>query len=148
VFVVGLVLSILLPLLAVAAVLVLVLRRKAASRRAELQRVLDTEPALRGPESAVYRGSTGGYPKVLGNGLIVLTAQRLLFRKLVGIGIDVALADVTGVRTQKVFNGGVVGNRVHLVVSTRHGEVGYFVKDNDAWLAAINAALAPDTLPG
>ena len=147
-FVVGLVLSIVLPLLAVAAVLLVVLRRKATSRRAELQHILDTEPALRGPESGIYRGSTGGYPKVLGNGLIVLTAQRLLFRKLVGVGIDVALRDVTGVRTQKVFNGGVVGNRMHLVVSTRTGDVGYFVNDNEAWTAAINAALSPDRLPG
>ena len=55
---------------------------------------------------------------------------------------------ITGVRTQKVFNGGVVGNRMHLVVSTRTGDVGYFVNDNEAWTAAINAALSPDTLPG
>jgi hypothetical protein len=43
---------------------------------------------------------------------------------------------------QKVFNRGVVGNRVHLVVHTHHGEVGYFVADPVAGAGAIGAAAA------
>jgi hypothetical protein len=43
---------------------------------------------------------------------------------------------------QKVFNRRVVGNRVHLVVHTHHGEVGYFVADPVAGAGAIGAAAA------
>ena len=138
--VVVLVLSILVPLLVAGAIFAYVLVRKIRSKRTALAAELQTEPALRGPESGIYRGSTGAYPKAFGNGLIALTQRRLIFRKMLGVGIDVALADVTGVTTQKTFNRSVVGNRVHLVVHTRNGDVGYFVSDNPAWVAAIRHA--------
>ena len=63
-------------------------------------------------------GTTGNYPQVLGNGVIALTASRVLFRKLVGKGFDVPLATVREVRVRKVFNHGVVGGSVHLVLVT------------------------------
>jgi hypothetical protein len=56
--------------------------------------------------------------------------------------VDVALGDVVRVDRQKVFNRAVVGNRVHLVVHTHHGEVGYFVADPVAGAGAIGAAAA------
>jgi hypothetical protein len=121
-------------------VLVAVLTRKATAARAQLAAELALEPAILGPESGSYRGSTGSYPKVQGNGQIALTAHRLLFRKMVGIGIDVVLADVTGVKVSKTFNRSVVGGRVHLVVQTHKGDVGYFVSDTDTWVRAITAA--------
>jgi hypothetical protein len=140
------------PLVVAAVVLALVLRRKVHAVQAAVARELEREPAVRGPESAVYRGSTGAYPKVFGNGVVVLTASRLVFHKFVGAGVDVPLAEVTGVRTTKAFNGSVVGNRVHLVVETRAGEVGYFVGDTEAWVKVITAAVSRardgDTLPG
>jgi hypothetical protein len=120
-------------------VLVLWLYRKSGAVRARLADELATEPAVLGPEPGVYRGSTGAYPHSFGNGHIVLTARRLMFRRLVGAGVDVDLAHITDVTTQKVFNRSVVGTRVHLVVHTPTGDVGYFVKDNDAWIAAIRA---------
>ena len=137
-----LVLAIGVPVLVGAAVLTWFLRRKVNAVRAAITGELQHEPAVRGPESAIYRGSTGDYPKVFGNGVIVLTATRLIFRKFVGVGIDVQLADVTGVTTSKVFNRAVVGNRIHLVVQTRTGDVGYFVTDTDAWAAALTQRLA------
>lgn len=121
------------------------LHRKSVAGRAELDAELVSEPAVRGPERGVYRGSTGTYSKVKGNGTIVLTARRLMFRKATGGRVDVPLADVTRVDQQKVFNGGVVGTRVHLVLHTHHGDVGYFVTDPDAWVAAIEDAVGtPD----
>jgi hypothetical protein len=41
------------------------------------------ERAVRGPESALYRGSTGAFPKVKGNGVIALTDRRIVFRGLI-----------------------------------------------------------------
>jgi len=138
--VVVLVLSIAVPLLIAGGLLALVLVRGARRARVALEAELRTEPALRGPESATYRGSTGTYPKVSGNGQIALTARRLIFRKMLGAGIDVELSDVTGVSAQKAFNGSVRGGYTHLVVHTRRGDVGFFVGDLDAWRAAITAA--------
>ncbi len=118
------------------------LHRKSAAGRAELDAELATEPALRGPEPGVYRGTTGSYSKVMGNGTIVLTGERVIFRKSTGGRVDVSLADVARIDQQKVFNRGVVGNRIHLVLHTSHGNVGYFVADPDAWAAAVGNAVA------
>jgi hypothetical protein len=121
-------------------ILLFFLLGKSKATKAALAQELAADPALRGPESAIYRGSTGGYSKVMGNGQIALTQRRLIFRKLTGGAVDVDLTDVTGVQTSKSFNRSVVGNRVHLVVSTANGDVGYFVSDTDGWAAAIRSA--------
>jgi hypothetical protein len=142
VLVLVLVLAIGLPLAVAGVTLFAVLRKKVHRMQERLAAELQAEPAQRGPEHAVYRGSTGAYPKVLGNGVIALTSHRLIFRKVVGVGIDVRLSDVTGVTTRKVFNGGVVGGRMHLVVQTPTGDVGYFVGDTDAWVKAITTAVS------
>ena len=132
----------------VATTLIVWLRHRFRRARAQLAALLADDPALRGPESAIYRGSTGGYSQVLGNGQLALTAHRLLFQKGLGSLVEVHLADVTGVRTAKTFNRGVVGGRTHLIVVTHKGEVGYFVTDLDAWVAAIEAAGPAGRGPG
>jgi hypothetical protein len=118
------------------------LRARSRAAHAQLAGELAVDPPVRGPESAVYRGSTGAYPKVAGNGQLALTASRLLFRKLVGRGVDVPLASITAVSTAKKFNGSVRGGYTHLVVHTRTGDLGYYVTDLDGWVAAIERALA------
>lgn len=138
VFVVVLVLSIGIAVLLVVTTLLVVLTGKARKASAALAAELLAEPPVLGPENGIYRGSTGSYPKVAGNGKIALTERRILFRKTVGKGIDVPLSDVTGVRTDKTFNRSRVGGKVHLVVNTHHGEVAYFVGDLDAWVRAIS----------
>lgn len=117
------------------------LLRKGKLARRDLEQELQTEPALRGPESGVYRGTTGStYSKVLGNGRVALTARRIVFVKLTGGRVDVPLDSITDVSTAKTFNRSRVGGNVHLVVHTRHGDVAYFVRDPDGWVAAIRQA--------
>ena len=120
---------------------------RARKSRARLAGELARDPAVRGPEPAVYRGSTGGYSQVLGNGRIALTEQRLLFQKAVGSLVVVPRRSITGVSTAKVFNRGVVGARTHLVVHTATGDVGFFVTDLDGWVAALSPAGTPPTQP-
>jgi hypothetical protein len=108
--------------------------------QAEMEVEFRSEPALRGPEKAIYRGGTEGYPKVNGNGLIALTSSRLLFRILVGTNVDIPLDEITGLREEVWFRRSMSGGRQHLIVQTTRGEVGFFVADNAAWIAAINAA--------
>jgi hypothetical protein len=128
--------------LAVAAVPVVLLVRRARRVKAELAQELMAEPALRGPEPAIYRSGSGPYPRVKGNGLIVLTARRLSFRIVVGRSVDIPLAEITGLREDKWFQRARVGGRTHLIVQTAAGEAGFFVSDNAAWIAAIEAARA------
>lgn len=124
--------------------LIVWLRGRVRASRARLAAELAAEPTLRGPESGIYRGSTGGYSNVFGNGQIALTTRRLLFQKTVGSLVAVDLSAITGVRTDKVFNRSVVGGRVHLIVQTRTGDVGYFVNDTEAWKRATSAAAKLD----
>lgn len=66
------------------------LRRKSRRQRVSLTDEVTAagETIKRGPESALYRGSAFGYSQVSGNGVILLTDRRLLFRKLTGGRID------------------------------------------------------------
>jgi hypothetical protein len=90
-------------------------------------------------EGCVYRGGSGSYSAVRGNGSAALTSGRLVVRKGTGGVIEVPLDQITGAHEAKVFLGSVVGNRVHLVVETDSGaEIGLFVDDNSRWLAALN----------
>jgi hypothetical protein len=72
--------AILALLAAILVPLAVLLSRRTRRAHAQMAAELATEPALRGPEKAVYRGGTAAYPKVDGNGLISLTERRLLFR--------------------------------------------------------------------
>ena len=101
------------------------------------------ERLTRGPEDALYRGATAGYSQVGGNGVLLLTPQRLLFCKLTGGRIEVRLSEVTGVREARTFRGFTSLGRRHVIVQLRTGaEVGFLVADSAGWLAALRATLA------
>ena len=116
------------------------IRARARRAREAIATELMTDAALRGPEPALYRSGSGPYPKVKGNGLIALTRRRLLFRIYVGKSVEIPLAEITGLREDKWFQGAMVGGKVHLIVQTAAGEAGFYVSDNAAWVAAIDAA--------
>ena len=123
--------------------IVIVAKRNSRRVRSELPAIVAGEGALRGPENALYRSGSGPYPKVKGNGVLVLTEERLLFRILVGRSVDIPVGEITGVREAKTFRGNWSGGRRHLIVQTGAGEVGFFVEDNAAWMAAITSATSP-----
>jgi hypothetical protein len=112
-------------------------RRRVAARIAA---DLAAEPAVRGPESAVYRGGTGHFPRVNGNGKILLTSRRLIFRIAIGTDVELALSDIDGVREARVWQRSVRGGYTHMVVRTPAGEVGFFVNDTAGWIAALETA--------
>jgi hypothetical protein len=116
-------------------------RRRSQRIEAELAAELAGEPPLIGPEKAMYRGGSGPYPKVKGNGVIVLTDRRLILRMVVGKDVEVPRDEITGARETKRFRGAVVGGYTHLVVATASGELGFFVADSAAWLAALDRAV-------
>jgi hypothetical protein len=89
-------------------------------------------------QPAVYRGGTGPYSAVKGNGLILFTDRRLLFRKRSGGLVEVPVDKIAGTRRSKSFLGSRVGGAVHLVVATADpAEVGFFVTDLAAWESAL-----------
>lgn len=118
------------------------LRRVTTRQQTELKAELAAtgERVLLGPEPAIYRGASSGLglPRARGNGVAALTDRRLIIRKLVGAAAEIPIADVVGVRTDKWFQGGWTGGRMHVIVKLRAGgEVGLFVADSDAWVAAL-----------
>ncbi|MFN8017026.1 MAG: hypothetical protein U0P45_02765 [Acidimicrobiales bacterium] len=99
------------------------------------------EQVARGPEDAIYRGATGTYGSVKGNGRLVLTDRRLVFRKATGGVVEVPRARITGTHEAKAFLGSRVGGRTHLVITTDDpAELGFFVDDLDAWASALESA--------
>lgn len=115
---------------------------RADAARRDLAEAIGDEQVLLGPASASYRGSTGGYPRVKGNGTLALTPTRLLCRMVVGGPVDVDLGAVTGVSTAKTFGGSFVGGQTHLVVHTAAGDLAWYVPDHERWRAAIEATAA------
>jgi hypothetical protein len=118
------------------------LRRKSARLTAALRDELSAagEHATRGPEPAVYRGATAGYPLVNGNGVAVLTDRRLVFRKLIGAGLEVPLERVVGVREDKWFLVGYRNGQMHLILRTSDGnEVGFMFADHPGWMTTVRA---------
>lgn len=139
-----LVLGILVLTGAVLAAVLVPLTRRWRRGRDEFWAAFDAEVAGSGEavrterEPASYRGGTGPWPQVKGNGWVVLTDRRLLFRKTTGPVIEVPLADVAGARLEAVFLGSRVAGRRHLVLTCADGsEVGFYVGDPDAWLARL-----------
>ena len=99
------------------------------------------ERFIAGPEGAVYRGGTGPYSAVKGNGTIILTDRRLVFRKLSGGVVEVPANRIGGVRQSKTFLRSRVGGATHLVVTTTDAaEVGFFVEDTAAWARALDSS--------
>lgn len=131
----------------IAGVIVLIYRGKYRAAAGQLDSELAAETVIRPFEKGNYRGATApGYPTVKNNGRIALTRRRLVFLTLTGTTISIPLDTVTGLRLAKVFKGSVVGGWTHLVVRTAAGEIGFYVTDTAAWLAAIGEAtgLTPD----
>ena len=99
------------------------------------------ERFIAGLERAVYRGGTGPYSAVKGNGTIILTDRRLVFRRLSGGLVEVPAQMIGGIRQSKTFRGSRVGGATHLVVATTDSaEVGFFVKDIAAWERALDSS--------
>ena len=97
------------------------------------------ERTIIAPEDAVYRGSTGTYGTVRGNGTILLTDHRLVFRKKSGGVVDIPVAKIAGSSESKSFLSSRVGGMTHLVVTTTDpAQVGFFVSDLAAWQRALD----------
>jgi hypothetical protein len=119
-------------------------RRWEASFRDEL--AASGEALRRGPEPANYEGASFGYTQVKGSGVIVLTDQRLLFRKLTGGRIDLPLSEVAGLREVNSFlNSYRIGRRFLILRLKNHDEVGFIVRDQPAWMSAVQEACDSDS---
>lgn len=97
------------------------------------------EQLVRGPESAQYRGGTGGFPRVKGLGAIALTRKRLLFQRAIGSRrVEIRVTEVVGVREDKWFRGAFRVGAKHLIVKTLAGaEAGFYVSDLEGWKASL-----------
>lgn len=141
----GLVLVILLAVALVQAAVWIQLLRRRRKRSAgfvdglRAQADASGERFTAGPEPAVYRGGSRPYSAVKGNGTLILTDRKLVFRKLTGGIIEVPTSNITGIRQEKWFRGSRTGGMTHLVVDTADpAEIGFFVTDLAAWQRALD----------
>ncbi len=125
--------------------LVLFIRRRRRRVQGRIAADLSSETALRGPEPAMSQSGTGSYPRVGGNGRLVLTSSRLIFRIYVGTDVVIALEQITGLREQATYQHRRIGGRRFMIVVTDAGEVAFAVREIAAWMAAIEQA-APRSL--
>ena len=120
-------------------------RRKAAAFQRDLDADIRAsgERIVRGPEKAVYRSGTPPFGAVRGNGTIILTDRRLIFRKMSGGVVEVPVSTITGTRQAVSFQSSRVGNTMHFIVTTNNpAEVAFFVDDLDAWNTAVHALIS------
>ena len=118
------------------------LRAQPAQLSAEL--TLAGERLVLGPEAGIYRGGTAsGYPRTGGNGTIALTDRRVAFRRALGGPIDIPISQIGPVRKDRWFRSGARMGQVHVIVGlSSGGEVGFYVRDADGWVAALEEAAA------
>lgn len=117
-------------------------RRRSAEQITAFQNeaVTTGERIVRGPEQGVYRGATGSYPAVKGNGTLFLTDRRIWVCRMTGSVAEVPLAKVVGTHRSPWFLGARVASRTHLVVETSDpAEVGFYVDDLDGWERDLSA---------
>jgi hypothetical protein len=115
-------------------------RRRSAARDVAEAEDIAADPQRYGPAPASYRACTAGYSQVCGNGQLMITADRLRFRRVGGKYVDVPLADITGLDEAVRWRGEWRDGRTHLIVKTTNGDLGYFVDDIPSWRDAITAA--------
>lgn len=117
-------------------------KKRAAALGRLAQETSDSgERTVRGPERALYRGGTGNYSSVSGNGILLLTDRRLVFVKVTGGRVEVDRSLIGSVREAKVFLGSARGGRTHVVITTSVGsEIGFIVGDPQAWIGVLNAS--------
>ena len=90
------------------------------------------------PEAGSFRGARSRYGRLKCDGVIAATDRRIVFRKLIGAGLEVLLADVVGLREDKWFLQSYRSGRRHLILQTRDGnEIGFLVRDNERWKRAL-----------
>jgi len=115
------------------------LRARTRALIAALARDLDAsgERTLVAPESALYGGATGPHPRARGNAVVALTDRRLVVRRLVGVGFEIARDDITAAREAPSFLGRARGTPFVVLTARDGSEVGLLVREHRAWLAAL-----------
>lgn len=123
------------------------------SRTASLKRALWDECIRAGeivtlrPRTAVFRGSAAGGSMVRGNGVLIVTEKRLIFRKLFGRGVEIARSEIAGVsdrlkrlpRSAKKASGEVV-----VIHTNDRNQFSFLLPDADV----LRRALAQKIFPG
>lgn len=89
-----------------------------------------------GPQPALYRGSDGRFGKVKGNGVIILTGDRLHFEKLTGRVMEINRSEILDASVKTWFRGKTsfaTGGK-HLVIRTMDGSrTGFLLKNAELW---------------
>ncbi len=100
------------------------------------------EAMVEGPSPGIYRGGSGRFSRVRGNGIVALTDRRLIFAKLIGQRVEVPLNEISEIREDRWFLGSARGGSLHLILKTSEGEVGFMMRDQSAYRASMERHIA------
>jgi len=96
------------------------------------------------PEAAGYSTASARFGKMRSTSVVALGATRFICRKLAGVDFEIPLTEVAGERVEKTFRGRwVPGSPILVLDLSDKTEVGFQVRDAEAWKSAVEAALAP-----
>jgi len=118
------------------------MRRRSAAFTSKLCAEIEAagERVVLGPHSGVYRGGTGPFPRVKGNGVVALGDRHLWIRKLIGRGLEVPVEEIVRVREARWFLRSLAGNQMHVIVELRSGnEIGFFVRQREEWVSTLRS---------
>ena len=143
--VVLLVAGILALLTAIMVPLLLWVRKRTRRLVAEMgeQLAASGERIVLGPAPGMYRGGTGGFPRVKGNAVLALTDRRLACSMVVGKPFDVPLDKLASVREDKWFLSAYRSGCMHLILQLSDDTaVGFIVNDHGRWMEAVRQAVS------
>lgn len=92
------------------------------------------------PQVAVFRGSDREFGNIKGTGVIMLTSRQLVFRKLTGQRIEIALGEIAKAGVAQSFKGAVTlgSGGQHLVIKTQDGNrIGFLIRRPERWTALL-----------
>jgi hypothetical protein len=137
------VLVVLSPLLLLGAIFYFVgsaTRRRVEEIRAELSARGDR--LLRGPEQGGYSTASARFGKMRSTSVIALSEARFICKRLAMEDFEIPLGEIKGVRLEKTFGGRYVPKSPILVLDLHDKtEVGFQLRDAEAWKAAVQEAL-------
>lgn len=115
-------------------------KRRVEEIRAEL--AARGERLLRGPEQGGYSTASARFGKVRSTSVIALSETRFICKRLALEDFEIPLGEITGVRLEKTFGGRwVPGSPILVLDLSDSTEVGFQLRDAEAWKTAVQAAL-------
>lgn len=95
------------------------------------------------PVRADFSGGSRRFGRIRGSGIFALTDRRIIFRKLIGAPVEIALDEIESVTQARFYRGTWKAGLHNVIVRLRDGdEAGFGLRDPRPVLDAVERAIA------